>query len=82
MDENLLLTWGVDGRLCVWDSFSQGNIEAPIATLVHNADSPIYAVDVKPSCIAAAGGVGGEASFLGVPVMLYDTKAGVTKECS
>lgn len=71
--ENLLLTWGVDGRLCLWDSYSQGNIHAPIATLVQNADYPIYAVDVQSSCLVVGGG-GGEASFLGVPVLLYDTK--------
>ena len=84
--ENLLLTWGVDGRLCLWDSFSQGNINAPIATLVANTDYPIYAVDAQPSYVAVGGGGGGEASFLGVPVMLYDTKttsgAATTKDDS
>lgn len=69
--ESLLVTWGVDGRLCLWDGFSQGNIEAPITVLVNNPSYPIYAVDILPSC-AAVGGGGGEASFLGVPVMLYD----------
>ena len=57
----------------MWDSYSQGNIHAPIATLVQNADYPIYAVDVQSSCLVVGGG-GGEASFLGVPVLLYDTK--------
>lgn len=68
----MLLTWGVDGRLCLWDSFSQFNIHAPIATLVADSDYPIYAVDVQDSYIAVGGG-GGEATFLGVPVHLYDT---------
>lgn len=78
--ENLLLTWGVDGCLCLWDSFSQGNISAPIATLVANKDYPIYAVDAQASHIAVGGGGGGdETSFLGVPMMLYDTETmGIT----
>lgn len=71
--ENLLLSWGVDGRLCVWDGYSQGNIHAPIATLVSKAEYPIYAVDVQDSCIAAGGG--SETSFLGMPVQIYDTNA-------
>ena len=74
-EENLLLTWGVDGRLCLWDSFSSGNIHAPIATLISNGSYPIYAVDALDSCIAVGGG-GGEASFLGVPVLIYDIKSG------
>jgi len=81
--ENLLLTWGVDGRLCLWDSFSLGNIHAPIAPLLANTDYPIYAVDALPSYIAVAGGGGGGGmtpSFLGVPVMIYDVDtAGTTK---
>ena len=72
--ENLLLTWGVDGRLCLWDSFSQGNINAPIAVLLANPDYPIYAVDARPSYVVVGGGDSSEVSFMGVPVMMYDTQ--------
>ena len=71
--ENLLMTWGVDGRLCLWDSFSQGNIDAPIAVLLANTNYPIYAVDARPSYVVVGGGDSGEISFMGVPVMIYDT---------
>lgn len=76
-DENLLLTWGVDGRLCVWDSYSQGNIHAPMATLVSNANYPIYSVALQSSCMAVGGG-GGPADkpkVSATPVYLYDTTA-------
>jgi WD40 repeat protein len=29
--EELLLSWGVDGRLCLWDSKSEGNVTAPLS---------------------------------------------------
>lgn len=45
-NEELIVSWGVDGRLCLWDSRSAGQIHAPISTLVNRADYPIYAVDV------------------------------------
>ena len=59
-DQDLFLSWGVDGRLCLWDSYSEGEIEAPIAILVQRPDYPIYAVDhttasSNNSTIAAAG---------------------------
>lgn len=71
--ENLLMTWGVDGRLCLWDSFSHGNINAPLAVLVANTNYPIYAVDARPSYVVVGGGDSSEISFMGVPVMIYDT---------
>jgi hypothetical protein len=74
--ENLLITWGVDGRLCLWDSFSSGNIHAPIATLVSNSSHPIYAVDARDSNVAVGGGTG-ETSFLGTPVLIYDIQSGL-----
>mmetsp|Transcript_475 Transcript_475/g.803 ORF Transcript_475/g.803 Transcript_475/m.803 type:complete len:832 (+) Transcript_475:128-2623(+) len=84
-NEDLLLSWGVDGKLCLWDSFSQGQIGAPICVLVSNESYPIYAVDVfeelasqeelrdrnaKKSIIGVAGG--NEGGFIGVPVSLYN----------
>lgn len=74
----------MDGRLCLWDSRSQGNIRAPISTLISREDFPIYAVDIgtpsnqQDGCgegsmvsrVAVGGGRDG--GFLGVPVYLYD----------
>jgi hypothetical protein len=84
--QDLLLSWGVDGKLCLWDSLSQGQIGAPICVLVSNESYPIYAVDVfeelasqekvrdgttaKKSTIGVAGG--NEGGFIGVPVSLYN----------
>lgn len=76
-EEDLLLTWGVDGRLVLWDSYSSGQIHAPIRILVDNEDYPIYAVDHfscskdnRKSFIVSCGGR--EAGFIGVPFTLYD----------
>ncbi len=33
LSQDLLLSWGVDGRLVLWDSFSQGQVRAPLAIL-------------------------------------------------
>lgn len=79
------MSWGVDGKLCLWDSLSKGQIGAPICILVSNDSYPIYAVDVyeqmkpddelqhgraKKSVIGVAGG--NEGGFIGVPVSLYN----------
>lgn len=79
-DENLLLSWGVDGRLCLWDSNSEGEIHRPIATLISKSDYPIYAADVceegdnkkKPSLTRIALGGGAEGGFLGISAFVYD----------
>ena len=63
------MSWGVDGSLCLWDSYSQGNINAPLAVLKHDSDYPIYAVEVSKSCVAVGGG--SEGGFLGIPLFLY-----------
>uniref|UniRef100_A0A7S0AWW5 Uncharacterized protein n=1 Tax=Minutocellus polymorphus TaxID=265543 RepID=A0A7S0AWW5_9STRA len=75
--EELLLSWGVDGKLCVWDRSSEGEIHEPITTLVSKADYPIYACDVTESTentlisrIAIGGGNDG--GFLGVTAFIYD----------
>jgi len=39
------MSWGVDGRLCLWDSHSFGQIHSPMAILVDRSDYPIFAVD-------------------------------------
>ena len=79
------MSWGVDGKLCLWDSLSKGNIGAPICVLISNHSYPIYAVDVyeersiredvqvrkqKMSTIGIAGG--NEGGFIGFPVSLFD----------
>jgi WD40 repeat protein len=69
-DEKLLISWGVDGRLCLWDSYAQGNIYAPIAVLKSDVQYPIYAVDVSGRHIAVGGGSDG--GFIGNPMYLYE----------
>jgi len=72
------VSWGVDGRLCLWDSHSHGQIHAPISTLISRQDYPIYAVDIssKDESILSRLAVGGgnEVGFLGVPLYLYDVE--------
>ena len=79
LKQDLIVSWGVDGRLCLWDSFSHGQIHAPISTLISRQDYPIYAVDIAStkddkilSRVAVGGGL--EAGFLGVPLYLYDVE--------
>ena len=80
--EDLIVSWGVDGRLCLWDSQSHGQIHAPISTLVSRQDYPIYAVDISSSTTdksailsrLAVGGGGADAGFIGMPLYLYDVE--------
>ena len=44
-NEELLLSWGVDGVLCLWDSNATG-YGVPLAMLISKPDYPIYSVDV------------------------------------
>jgi hypothetical protein len=67
--EDLLISWGVDGRLCLWDSYLLGNVNAPIAVLKHDSEYPIYAVELSKNCVAVGGG--SEGGFIGVPLHLY-----------
>jgi len=93
-EEELLVSWGIDGRLCLWDSRSQGNIGAPLNTLVaKNDDYPIYAIDMfhggnnndnnnnKEVSRMAVGG-GREGGFLGIPLYLYDITTKMTTTAS
>jgi len=80
-DEDLVLSWGVDGKLCLWDSRSEGQVNAPISVLTSNKDYPLYAADIierKTNCPSenpikhiALGG-GRDAGFMGVLVYLRD----------
>jgi WD40 repeat protein len=69
-DEKLLLSWGVDGRLCLWGSHSQGNIYAPIAVLKQDPDYPIYTLGLSERTVAVGGGSNG--GFIGIPLYLFD----------
>jgi hypothetical protein len=70
--QDLLVSWGVDGRLCLWDSRVKGEIKEPLAVLLDKGfDYPIYCVNMQRKMIAVAGG-GNEGGFLGIPVFLYD----------
>ena len=78
-NEDLLLSWGIDGKLCLWDSLSTGQIGAPICELVSKAEYPIFAVDrhesstvskESKSSICIAGG--NEGGFIGMPCYLYN----------
>jgi WD40 repeat protein len=77
-NDELLLSWGVDGRVCLWDSRSVDEIQAPLAVLLHKEDYPIYAVNVYQhaqqdnSTRLAVGGGGTQGGFLGLPVYLYN----------
>jgi len=70
-DENILLSWGVDGKICLWYSQSQGNIYDPIAILRENKDYPIYAAEVSHSELNVVVGGGNEGGVIGVPVHFY-----------
>ena len=77
------MSWGMDGRLCVWDAMLLGNVPSPIAVLKHDEKYPIFAVQVtskqndhdlqssSPTRIAVGGGPS-EGGFIGVPLYLYD----------
>jgi len=83
-NQELLMTWGVDGKVCVWDSFSVGEVVSPLCTLISHANYPIYALDITDDemkskdqaadtqkvCIAVGGGA--DSGFLGMPAYLYD----------
>ncbi len=45
--DELIITWGVDGRLCLWDSNSQGQVYESLAVLVSRSNYPIYIADYK-----------------------------------
>ena len=71
-EENLLLSWGVDGRICMWYSQAQGNIYDPVAVLRNDSGYPIYAVDTSPAEQSVVVGGGSDGGFIGVPVHFYE----------
>ena len=72
--EEILLSWGVDGRLCLWDACAAGEAHGPLAILLTKQSYPIYSVCLRAIHIAVGGG-NGENDFIGVPVYLYDIEA-------
>jgi WD40 repeat protein len=87
-DDELLITWGSDGRLCLWDGKVAEEVDAPLCMLLDNEDYPIYGVDLSTTTkndsksvtltIAGGGAIGG---FLGVPVFLQDITSGICLTC-
>ena len=79
--QDLVLSWGVDGKLCLWDSRSEGQVNAPISVLTSDKDYPLYAADIverktnspseNPIEHIAIGG-GRDAGFMGVLIYLHD----------
>ena len=82
--KELLMTWGVDGKVCLWDSFSVGDAFSPLCTLISRSNYPVFALDIAGDTtnleraqasdnvrLAVAGG-DGDGGFLGVPAYLYD----------
>lgn len=74
-EQDLLLSWGADGRVCVWDSFSQEEVDAPIGAMVHKSGFPIFAAGIATTGLAIGGG-SGDGGFIGIPVYLYSEKKG------
>jgi WD40 repeat protein len=70
-NEDVVLSWGVDGRICAWDSRTEGEADGPLSVLLHKPEYPVYAVSLRPDGLAAAGG-GSDESFVGIPVYFYD----------
>jgi WD40 repeat protein len=81
-DDSLLLSWGVDGRLCLWDAHSEvEQVSAYVATLLDKKDYPIYCVSLSSPMTAdedddgmvlAVGGGADSCGLKGIPVYLYN----------
>lgn len=81
--KELLMTWGVDGKVCLWDSYSVGEVLSPMCTLISHSNYPIYALDIteygsnsipqadENQRVHVAVGGGADGGFLGVPAYLY-----------
>uniref|UniRef100_A0A7S4JFF3 Anaphase-promoting complex subunit 4 WD40 domain-containing protein n=1 Tax=Odontella aurita TaxID=265563 RepID=A0A7S4JFF3_9STRA len=84
--QKLLLSWGSDGKLCIWDSSAIGQVGTPLSVLLSQQNASLFAVDIaftekeevdssgktslKDKTVALAGS--SDVSFLGVPVQLFD----------
>ena len=68
----MLLSWGVDGKICLWYAQATGNIYDPIVILRDDGKYPIYDVDVSASEQNVVVGGGSDGGFIGVPLYFYD----------
>lgn len=77
----MLISWGIDGNLCLWAADDRGNVTSPLETLVSKSEYPIFSADVTEfiqssettnyvGYIGIAGGNDG--GFIGTPFYLYD----------
>ncbi len=71
-NENLLLSWGVDGKICMWYAQSQGNIYDPVAILREDSNYPIYAAALSGTEENLVVGGGSDGGFIGVPLHFYN----------
>ena len=71
--EPWLVSWGADGRLALWEALVDGEVDAPIATLVNRPEYPIFGLDFdeRTRHMALVGG-DGDGGFIGIPVKLFD----------
>jgi len=71
--KNYILSWGMDGNVCLWDGVAFGDVLRPIGYVARKEDYPFYACDVFEGRVAGAGGRDG--GFIGTPLYLYDNIA-------
>jgi len=76
-DDDFLVSWGVDGRIVLWDGRARNEVYAPLSVLLYKADYPIYTVcwrrpSRKDGQVIAVGGGGTDGGFVGIPLYLYD----------
>lgn len=74
----------MDGKVCVWDSYSVEEVYSPLFTLVSHSNYPIYSLDITETIssdeqaddgankLHVALGGGTEGGFLGMPLYVYD----------
>lgn len=59
-NDNLLISWGGDGRVCLWDSHSAEEIDGPLAVLWDNNNDrkgdgyPVFALSITPKKVVGS----------------------------
>lgn len=84
-NDELVLSWGSDGRLCLWDGNCDEELDAPLALLRdYQEDYPIYCVAASDAptnrAVVMAGGAS-NTTYVGVPVYLVDLKQKHASPC-
>jgi len=79
--QDMLISWGIDGNLCLWAADDRGNVTSPLKTMVSKSEYPIFAADVS-EVVRASGATsdsvyigiagGNDGGFIGTPFYLYD----------